>query len=216
MSPTHANCGFIAGTLVHTDQGPLPIGQLKVGDLVLSAPESGEGQAAYKPVVKTLISSKQPIIRMTYNSPEVNEPDKVYALTTAINHPFWIEGMGWTAAIARWKSELEEGRLRLMSRSTVLVFGQGRVFKTDQPGIGWIGSRSRLGAGALWDYSNGKLAANGVYYNWQQWNDGDMYGQNEHPNLYMTTTVHNIKVAGFHTYFVGKHGVWVHDSNPIA
>ncbi|MCL2076530.1 MAG: Hint domain-containing protein [Betaproteobacteria bacterium] len=33
---------FIAGTLVHTREGLVPIEQIKVGDWVLSKPESGE------------------------------------------------------------------------------------------------------------------------------------------------------------------------------
>ena len=45
--------GFVAGTLVHTDKGLVPIEQIKVGDRVLSKPESGEGELAYKPVVNT-------------------------------------------------------------------------------------------------------------------------------------------------------------------
>jgi hypothetical protein len=44
--------GFVAGTLVHTDKGLVPIEQLKVGDMVLSKHESGEGEQAYKPVVR--------------------------------------------------------------------------------------------------------------------------------------------------------------------
>ena len=34
--------GFVAGTLVHTDKGLVPIEQIKVGDMVLSKPEIGE------------------------------------------------------------------------------------------------------------------------------------------------------------------------------
>lgn len=35
--------GFVAGTLVHTKSGLVPIEQLKVGDLVLSQPDEGGG-----------------------------------------------------------------------------------------------------------------------------------------------------------------------------
>jgi hypothetical protein len=53
---------FIAGTLVHTDQGLVPIEQIKVGDRVLSAPESGEWELAYKRVVKTMVRQNKPIV----------------------------------------------------------------------------------------------------------------------------------------------------------
>lgn len=33
--------GFVAGTLVHTDKGLVPIEQIKVGDMVLSKHQSG-------------------------------------------------------------------------------------------------------------------------------------------------------------------------------
>ena len=50
--------GFVAGTLIHTDKGLVPIQDIKVGDLilsksVLSKPEDGSGDIEYKPVVKT-------------------------------------------------------------------------------------------------------------------------------------------------------------------
>ena len=38
------NSGFVAGTLVHTDQGLVPIQDIKVGDLVLSKHENGESE----------------------------------------------------------------------------------------------------------------------------------------------------------------------------
>jgi len=54
------NTGFVAGTLVHTDKGLVPIQDIKVGDLilskpVLSKPEDGSGDIEYKPVVKTFV-----------------------------------------------------------------------------------------------------------------------------------------------------------------
>ena len=36
--------GFVAGTLVHTNKGLVPIQNLKVGDLVLSKHENGESE----------------------------------------------------------------------------------------------------------------------------------------------------------------------------
>lgn len=57
--------GFVAGTLVHTDQGLVPIEQLKVGDLVLSMPEEGVGEKAYKKVLETLISENKKIFLLS-------------------------------------------------------------------------------------------------------------------------------------------------------
>lgn len=44
---------FVAGTLIWTDNGRVPIEQIQVGDLVLSKPETNDGPQAYKRVVKT-------------------------------------------------------------------------------------------------------------------------------------------------------------------
>ncbi len=50
--------GFVAGTLVHTDKGLVPIQDIKVGDLILSKSvlsklESSIGDIEYKPVIST-------------------------------------------------------------------------------------------------------------------------------------------------------------------
>jgi len=149
--------GFVAGTLVHTDQGLVPIEQLKVGDMVLSKDESNTGEQAYKRVVSTFKSAtRQPIMAVPFMSKSLNdisesledfaasltdynqaedtrtfdqekfdvrvkevidffekkyqtsfEPDDVPSryyssydmhLFCTDNHPFWVEGQGWTTA----------------------------------------------------------------------------------------------------------------------
>lgn len=44
---------FVAGTLVHTREGLVPIEKIKVGDYVLSKLESGEGEQSYQRVTRT-------------------------------------------------------------------------------------------------------------------------------------------------------------------
>jgi len=58
---------FVAGTLVHTDKGLVPIEQLKVGDKVLSKHESGQGKQAYKAISRAFKSdTKQPIFMVSF------------------------------------------------------------------------------------------------------------------------------------------------------
>lgn len=117
--------GFVAGTLVHTDKGLVPIEQLKVGDMVLSKHESGEGEVAYKRVLKTFKSpEKHRVIRIGYHQPGNLDPDYLKAIIQANNgaynalfnenippglsgefyvfctenHPFWTKEDGWVAA----------------------------------------------------------------------------------------------------------------------
>ncbi len=80
--------GFVAGTLVHTDKGLAPIEQMKVGDMVLSKHESGDGEQAYKRVTKTFKSrEKPPIVRVHFNR-GIAYNTNMNLFCTA-NHPFW-------------------------------------------------------------------------------------------------------------------------------
>jgi hypothetical protein len=93
--------GFVAGTLVHTDKGLVPIEQLKVGDMVLSKPESGQGEQAYKRVINTFKSAeKMPIVRVAFYQRDEVDYGEMYLFCTA-NHPFYsYDDKEWLAAIA--------------------------------------------------------------------------------------------------------------------
>ena len=79
---------FVAGTLVLTIDGHKPIETIEAGDFVLSSdPETGE--VAYKEVLQTYVFIKDALVYVTING-EVIETTK--------EHPFWIEGQGWTKA----------------------------------------------------------------------------------------------------------------------
>jgi hypothetical protein len=57
--------GFVAGTLVHTDKGLVPIDKLKIGDMVLSRPENNpDAPNEYKRVLSTFKSAEKK--RITY------------------------------------------------------------------------------------------------------------------------------------------------------
>ena len=87
--------GFVAGTLVHTDKGLVPIEKIRVGDNVLSQTE-GTGEKAYKKVVNTFVFDDKPIRSIQFN---LGIGDFIIHHSYATdNHPFWVEGIGWTAA----------------------------------------------------------------------------------------------------------------------
>ncbi|MDN3503494.1 polymorphic toxin-type HINT domain-containing protein [Psychrobacter sp. 5A.1] len=86
------NKGFVAGTLVHTDKGLVPIQELKIGDKVLSKDESGKGELVYKPVLRTIKSATKQKIMTSVNGIYCTE-----------NHPFFTHVYGedkprWLAA----------------------------------------------------------------------------------------------------------------------
>ena len=78
--------GLVAGTLVHTDKGLVPIEQLKVGDMVLSKHESNTGEQASKRVVSTFKSAtRQPIMAVKFYSQALEKiaedfKDYIYSL----------------------------------------------------------------------------------------------------------------------------------------
>lgn len=81
--------GFVAGTLVHTDKGLVPIQDIKIGDMVLSMAEEGVGETAYKPVVSVFKSvEKQPVMA----------PLTTLDIICTESHPFWTLECGWVEA----------------------------------------------------------------------------------------------------------------------
>jgi len=92
------NSGFVAGTLVHTDKGLVPIQDIQVGDMVLSRLELGGSNAPteYKRVSRAFLSGKGTIYRIVYIDNKEKYIDgkniKARAMFVSENHPIWIEG----------------------------------------------------------------------------------------------------------------------------
>ncbi|MCG2575338.1 hypothetical protein LVY74_17550, partial [Acinetobacter sp. ME22] len=97
---------FVAGTLVTTDKGKVPIQDIKVGDLVLSKPEDGIGEPEFKPVLKTFVHEDKPIwmvraekINYIFNKEGKRVPYSLHGKATdsidflaTPNHPVWVVG----------------------------------------------------------------------------------------------------------------------------
>lgn len=69
--------------------------------------------------------------------------------------------------------------------------------------------------GALWDYESHKLIAasvmplEAVEETYRDLGDPEAID----PALFFTAPVYNLEVEDFHTYYVGEHGIWVHNQN---
>lgn len=191
---------FVAGTLVHTKEGLKPIEQLKVGDYVLSKPDSGEGEQAYKRVTQTFVREAEELYLVQY---VIGNEVTMNSLVVTGNHPFWKDGWGWTAVHA-----LKGGDFLLSYNSDddPWIFRVIGVFATDTPDVGWAGGRdtSRFDyeEGPTVDLRNGQVKVNQP--------DEDEYGEGNGP---FKQLVYNIEVEDFHTYYVGEAGVWVHNSS---
>lgn len=64
----NSNSGFVAGTLVHTDNGLIPIQNLQVGDLVLSKDSNNlNSEPVLKPIQLFTLHNEQEIFGMNYS-----------------------------------------------------------------------------------------------------------------------------------------------------
>ncbi len=79
---------LVAGTLVWTESGPVPVERIQVGDRVLSQ-NPRTGCLACKPVLKTTIRPRGEILEIETR----DEP-----IRCSGGHPFWVSGEGWVKA----------------------------------------------------------------------------------------------------------------------
>ncbi len=90
---TSSHC-FVAGTLVETIDGPIPIEQIEEGEFVLSEdPETGD--VTYKRVLETYVNETTELIHLNIDGEEI---------VTTPAHPFYVKNIGFVLA-----GDLEEG-----------------------------------------------------------------------------------------------------------
>ncbi|MBC3935567.1 hypothetical protein H8K47_09350 [Undibacterium sp. CY7W] len=215
---------FAAGTLVHTKEGLVPIEQIKIGDWVLSKPENG-GEQAYKRVLKTFAYEPTTVMEVCGEVPI--RPNAFERIVSTLNHPFWVVGQGWTAANNLPKGRFTDGeQFELFDGTYTKIGGCGSIYAADSDGAGWtpsyMGDLTR--PGLLIDYKNNKLiASEAMAIERIQALEADhpLYSQlaieeaerSETNYPYLKLPVYNLEVEDFHTYYVGKIGIWVHNTN---
>lgn len=197
--PLQASGCFARGTPVHTRDGLKPIEEIHAGDFVISSPEDGSGTPDYKRVVNTFVHHGKSICQVNTYGPASGTQ---YFLATTGNHPFWVQGVGWTRA-----DQLEQGAmLRRVDGSETPVVSQWPVYRTDQAGVGWVQELSDLDTsyGTRFDYERFKVVPpRGFDYLAQ-----DVYDSEDR---HLRITVYNLEVEDYHTYYVGVDGIWVRD-----
>lgn len=249
MSELQQHIGFVAGTLVHTDKGLVPIEQLKVGDMVLSKHENSEGEQAYKRVISTLKSEeKKRVVQLKFR--DYDNYGEMSLFCTE-DHPFWVDELGRWAPLKDFPRNEEVVGLslrdikheRVTVRNTPWIplrktnvddivlcsevyqwearcgFSMLVDFRDQRPML--VGSRGDNLVGEFSDYQGWSPAENikylspheedpevGFYIN--AIGDDLTRVEDELNNAY-TIYVYNIEVEDFHTYYVGKSGIWVHE-----
>ena len=104
---------FVAGTKVLSAKGHVNIEDIQAGDYVWSTnPDTGE--TALKKVVRTFVNETYTLVHVKTKSNSTNEDEEI---TTTLEHPFYVDGKGWTGA-----GELKDGdKLTLITGQTVSV-----------------------------------------------------------------------------------------------
>lgn len=213
---------FVAGTLVHTKEGLIPIEKINVGNWVLSQPEEG-GEKAYKRVAKTFCFEDEAVLSVDYIEKDIwekavaeksmiNYSDHSRLIVTT-NHPFWVKDKGWVCAgdlAIDDQIQLENGRLALINFVAPL-FKHSFEGMAWQPGWHWELGRDPLGK--LIDLTQGKSGE--FDFQRKSWDWEHLDEDLNDPAFYYRTTVYNFEVGDFHSYYVGTKGVWVHDFNSI-
>lgn len=252
---------FVAGTLVHTRDGLRPIEQIQVGDYVLTKPEDGNGETAYKRVVNTfefedkeawfvswydpsltsLLKLKTALGRQQY----VDAHGQSFAITTP-NHPFWVVESdeelvsGYEEEFRldlprpvpqrQWvrADQLATGMTLLLADGRVVeVLHSKRVYKADQALRAWVPMDTDIVKGLLINFENGQVRPHEGLFAWYlrepfpSTSDGLVYNPNGDifdtlgdpaPESWYMSKVYNLEVEDYHTYFVDKLGIWVHQA----
>ena len=227
---TNFHGGLTAGLRVHTEQGPIAIDELSVGDRVLSRSPS-TGDSSFKPIIRTFKHRDRPIRCVTYllqgrmigvmatddlsfgvavAAGSLIDGDRIGLAIDGL--PPGVAAPGWTRADAVAPPDEQRlldssstlcHELLLMDGRRVVCIENEEILETDRPHVGWFASTRKSRKGTALDFL-GKLAlvASNVKRTPPATTGGDQR---------LLATVHNIEVADNHSFYIGEAGVLVHD-----
>ncbi len=201
---------FIAGTLVHTKKGLVPIEEIKVGDWVLSQPEM-KGEQAYKQVLNTFVYDDKEIWIVRYFKDLPDGNCTVETLGVTGNHPFWVKDIGWTRA----DHLFDDCFLELQDGTEVQILCSRPLYKTVK-GDGIAYAAAAWGGDSKLQNFCGNLVDLNVPHINVEIDDAEVgvvvYESPADEGKY-TSRVYNFEVEDFHTYYVGTLGAWAHNVN---
>ena len=183
---------------MHVRGGVKAIDELRAGDWVLSAAEDGTGTPDYRRVTNSFVHQGKTLRHISTYAPEKATQ---YFVSATDDHPFWVEGKGWTRADELGRHTL----LRGIDGSAIRIDSQWPVYRTGQPGIGWVQALSDVTGsyGSCFDYESYDLAPDADF------GDHPPPGVLQSEQPFLAVTVYGIEVDEYHSYFVGYDGLWV-------
>lgn len=208
--------GFVAGTLVHTQNGLMPIQTIQVGDLVLSKPESGTEQPSFKRVTGISVQvAPYVMICVFYPLSEEIKAKKEGGLINPLTYRYFVFSQDtlfcfrhhrWSVIASNsWGHEAE------MLENDFAVIGEICLVRiTPDKDVGWyiFGDDTNNNEGTLIDLKDDQVKVNlgeEVFNEDVKWcGDG----------CEMPRTVYHLDVEDNHTYYVSEYGLLVHSHNP--
>ena len=137
-----------------------------------------------------------------------------HEIVTTSEHPFWVQGKAWQEA-GKLKG-LEWGKdtfLEAVGDQKPQVVRISRLFRTNHPDVAWFPIfRSPTSGGTHLNIRD--FVVDDSYTGPVQFESLANTGRIKPEHLYRTT-VYNIEVEDFHTYFVTPLGVWVHNTKEV-
>lgn len=201
--------GVVAGTLVHTSKGLLPIEALLEGDSVLSL-EDGSIEKGYRRIIKTAVSENQPIRGISYCADDSSFMLHHCYLTSG--QLLCVDGLGWT----RSEDILRARPVLMMDGSGAGLFSIARVSRAPEAGFGWVPAHGRDESGHivdfragsnLWKYVIGEEDQAPAPYLMEIDISTQMRAIFASSNPLFKTRVYSLEVEGSGTYCIGEGGV---------
>lgn len=228
--------GFVAGTLVHTDRGLVPIQNIRIGDMALSRHKIDDEKLAYKRVTKISKTDDQPIgaivASIQIGESENYKEEFIFSTRTTtfytINYSKYYESKeikGEWATIGSTDNGLIDFNCKIVG-----LCENRELFRTTEEYKAFYKVNPDWGMGIFLDveaYKNNKLTVPDYIGNedlevdnvdengdlvMERFCTKDLYGRDlwiPYMPVYFTT-IYNFEVEDCKTYFVGELGVWVH------
>ena len=208
--------------------------------MVLSKPESGEGELCYQPVVRTVSYDDKEIWELTYFEIKANidvsklqkgkllqlsRKEKMSSIIATPNHPFWVNGIGWTRL-----DELQNGQLIPTHDSNIntLVLMVAPLRKTSMPQVAGSYHPSNVLEADRKGFDIANVECFDLF-KYDEFGLCDVLGKNNSPSPInvdgqevhvldevFSQKVYNFEVSDYHTYFIFTEGLWVHNKNYVC
>lgn len=231
-----SGAGFSAGISINTDKGLIAIQNIKVGDLVLSKPKTGEGNFCYKPVVRIFSYENKESWKLTYFEIKANtdlsklnkskllqlsHKGKLIGITATPNQTFWVKDVGWTRL-----DELKYGQIIETSDQEIigLVFMVDPLRKTSMQNVAGSYHPSNIFNANKKGFDIDDVE----YFNFIEYGlegpirgigDGNVpspicvNGESVHVlSETFKLKIYSFEVEDYHTYFITNKGLWVHNT----